>query len=560
MVILAAVGLEPTLSVNLVKIGVVVALLFLWGLALQWVDRDTDVVKTKREQWNLITISGGMTAFFVLLVPPWPGQLFFVGVGAWLVLAGGAVLAYVFHRNGRVLPANRVLTAAHFKRLTGGEAKKRPLDEKGQRVRLGDAKGKFMSLPDDVDEAKDYQAVQDFMHDLLWRRASDVDMVAAKDKYRLMYRIDGVPQEKAEGVALEQGERVIRYLKKLAGLNVEEIRRPQTGRIKAALLSHNGEIGFTEVRTSGTTAGERIQLHIQSGPVLRRIHELGIAPQRIEALKEMIAKPTGMLLISAPPHNGLTTTQYAILRSHDAYIQNINTLERRRLVELDNITQRTYEGTSADVNYARMLQSILRREPDIVMVSECEDRETAQIATRAAAEDRKIYMGIIAKDSFDALAKYLAFVEDNRLAGKALVGVLQQKLIRVLCTACRESFRPDPATLKKLNLPADKIECFHRPPTKPLVDKKGREIVCPTCQGSGYVGRTGLFELLVIKPDVAELITEGAPINRIKSQCRKNRMYYLQEEGLLKVIDGTTSINEILRGTAPSPNEARAER
>jgi len=217
-------------------------------------------------------------------------------------------------------------------------------------------------------------------------------------------------------------------------------------------------------------------------------------------------------------------------------------------VDLDNITQRVFEGNNADVNYARMLQSILRREPDIVMVGECEDRETAQVATRAAADDRKIYLGLHAKDSFDALGKYLTFADDAKTASKGLIGILNQRLIRVLCTNCRESFKPDPAMLKKLNLPGDKIECFHRPPTKPMLDKKGREVPCPQCQGTGYVGRTGLFELLVVDPAVAQLIAEAAPVAKIKIQCRKNRMHYLQEEGLLKVIDGTTSINEILRG------------
>jgi general secretion pathway protein E len=217
------------------------------------------------------------------------------------------------------------------------------------------------------------------------------------------------------------------------------------------------------------------------------------------------------------------------------------------MLDLDNITQRVYDGTNDDVNYARMLQSVLRREPDVVMVSECEDHETAVIATRAAGEDRKIYMGITAQDCFDALSKYLRLLDDNAAAGKGLIGVINQRLIRLLCTECREAFKPDPATLKKLNLPVDKIDRFHRPPTEPLVDKKGREITCPNCQGSGYVKRTGVFEMLVVDKDVAGLIAEGASINRIKSQCRKNKMYYLQEEALLKVIDGTTSMQEVLR-------------
>ncbi|MGD2111487.1 MAG: type II/IV secretion system protein, partial [Phycisphaerae bacterium] len=148
---------------------------------------------------------------------------------------------------------------------------------------------------------------------------------------------------------------------------------------------------------------------------------------------------------------------------------------------------------------------------------------------------------------FDALGKYLTFLNDNRLAATALLGVVNQRLIRLLCEDCREAFEPDQATLKKLNLPADKIDKFYRPPAEVKKDRRGREVACQRCQGTGYVGRTGIFELLAVDAPVRRLIVDGAPMNRIKAQCRKNKMYYLQEEGLLKVIDGTTSMNEILR-------------
>ena len=539
---------DGTGYINFVKLGVVLLLLLGWAAAAQWIDRDTDVVKTKREQWNLIVLAGAMVAYFVLFIPPWSGGLFVLGLTFWLLIAGGSMLAYVVHRNGRVVPDARILTLGHAKRLASREKEgKHSHSEKGLRVRISDHSGKFVESPRDAEEARAFHAVQEFLHDMLWRRAGDVEMVAGKEKYRLVYRIDGVAVERPEGIPPDDGERMFRCFKKLAGLNVEEIRRPQSGRIQAALLSHEGDPPYAEVRTSGTTAGERLSLHIQSGPVLMRFPDLGIAPARLEQVKQFLGKPHGLFLMSAPPRHGMTTTQYAVLRSHDAYMNNIHALERRKLVDLDNITQQVYEGNNADVNYARMLQSVLRREPDIVLVGECEDRETAKIASRAAADNRKIYLGIQAKDTFDALGKYLTLVEDNALAAKAVLGLTNQRLTRVLCKDCREAFQPDAATLKKLNLPADKIERFYRPPTEPKLNKRGKEIVCPTCQGTGYVGRTGVFEVLVVGPAVAKLIAEGATLDKIKAQCRKNKMYYLQEEALLKVIDGTTSMNEVLR-------------
>lgn len=543
--ILAAGVPEGTGYVSLFKLGIAVVLLFAWAYAAQWVDRDTDVVKAKREQWNLIVLSGGLVGYLAYFVGPWSGSLFWVGTAFWFLITGGAILAYIVHRNGRVVPELRVFTLGHLKRLVS-RGEKATSSEKGLRVRVVDAAGKFVEAPRDADEGKAFDLAQDFLYDVLWKRAADAEMVQGKDGYRVVYRIDGVAVERPEAIAVEDAERMIKYFKKIGGLNIDEVRRPQTGKLTASLLSQTSD-SKAEVRTSGTTAGEKLSLHVQGGLVLMRVPDLGMHPARQEALKPCFGKSTGLIIVSSPSKHGLTTTQYAILRSHDAYMNNIHALERKKLVDLDNITQQIYEGSNTDVNYARMLQSVLRREPDIVMVGECEDRETAKIATRAAGDDRKIYLGLPAKDAFDALGKYLNYVEDNALAGKALLAITNQRLVRLLCKDCKEAFQPDAETLKKLNLPADKIERFYRPPTEPKLNKRGKEIICPTCQGTGYVGRTGVFEVLIVDPMVSKLIAEGAGIDKIKSQCRKNKMYYLQEEALLKVIDGTTSMNEVLR-------------
>jgi|CXWL01.1.fsa_nt_gi type II secretory ATPase GspE/PulE/Tfp pilus assembly ATPase PilB-like protein len=536
------------LYIDPIKIAVSAVLFFAWAWAVQWIDRDTGVVKTQRERWNLIVLSGSFVAFLVFFIPPWSGGLFSLGVAFWLLIVGATMLAYIFHRNGRVVPDARILTVGHLKRLLpGAGVAAKAKSAKGLQIRLNDHSGKFVEMPSTPDEMKSFELVQDFLYEILWRRVSDLDMTPGKEEYRVVYRIDGVAGERPDGIPVANGERIVQYLKKLAGLKVDEIRRPQTGRIQAGLLNAPGEPGFTEVKTSGSTAGERLMLHVQSGPALMRVGDIGLAAQREEIVKGFLGKKTGLVLISSAARHGLTTTQYAILRSHDAYMNNIYALERRKMVDLDNVTQTVYEGANSDVNFARMLQTILRREPDIVLVDNCEDRETARIASRAGAEDRKIYMGIQAKDCFDALSKYVALLEDHAMAAKALIGVTNQRLMRVLCKECREAFQPDEATLKKLNLPAEKIERFYRPPGEQKLDRKGKPIVCTTCQGTGYVGRVGVFEVMAVDPSVAALIAEGAPMNRIKSQCRKNKMYYLQEEGLLKVIDGTTSMNEVLR-------------
>ncbi len=551
---LLATAPQVVVYVNLIKVGVVVALTFAWGLAAQWVDHDTDVVKTKRQLWNMITLGGGLVAYFVLFIIPWNGTLFAAGLAAWLVIAGSGLVMYVIHRNSRVIPDARVFTIGHLKRkIARNPENKKDSVARSMRVRISDHKGDFVGSPTDPKELQAFKLVQDFLYNLLWRRASLVDLSPGKDSYRVMYKIDGVATEDRDGLSTADGEAILQYLKSKAGLNVEEVRRPQTGRIQTALLSHAGDVGYTDVHTSGTTAGERMRLDICTSPTLLRLHELGMATPRLESVRnDVLSQRTGLLVVSSTPHNGVSTTCYAILRSHDAYMNNIHSLERSSLTDLDNITQHNYEGSNTDVNYARMLQTIIRREPDIVMVGDCDDDETAQIAVRAAADDRKIYLGMNAESTFDALSKLISHVEDNALVAQAMRGVLSQRLIRILCTDCREAFRPDEKTLKKLNLPSDKIERFYRPPSEKKLDRKGREIVCDTCQGTGYVGRTAVFELLVVDDAIRALIAEGAPISKIKSLARKNKMYYLMEEALLKVIDGTTSLNEVIRCTKTS--------
>ncbi len=531
-----------------VKLGAVAVLVIAWAFACQWVDLDAILVKTKREQWNLIVLSGGLAGWFVLFFVPWPGNLFFLGLAFFLLLAGGGLLAYVFHRNGRVVKQARVLTWAHVLRLAArAKGEKKEKVDKGIRVLLGTADGKAVKRPDDPTEREAFDEVQEFLFDTLWRRVTDVDLVVGAESVRVVQRIDGVASERPNSLSVETAGHVVNYLKKLTGLNPEERRRPQTGALRAGLLTDSVNLGRVEITASGSTAGEKLRLRVQSPAQLKRINALGLAEPRVESLRQLIKAPSGLVLFSAPKHNGITTTQYAVMREHDAFMQNLHTLEKAPLLELDNITQHKYRH-DPDISYARQVQTVLRREPDVLLIGECEDRETALLACQAAGDDKKIYLAIEAGSCIDALARLLAFVENPPIVAKALLGVVNQRLIRILCTTCRQSYRPDEKLLRKANLPADKIETFYRQPTEPILDRRGRETICQTCQGSGYVGRTGVFEILVVDKSIQALIAEGGPLKAVKVQARKNRMYYLQEEGLLKVIDGTTSLNEILRG------------
>ncbi|MEZ6083109.1 MAG: ATPase, T2SS/T4P/T4SS family [Phycisphaerae bacterium] len=544
---------EPTLAAispyfSFFKIISFLLVFIAWAFAAQWVDRDADRVKTKREMWNSVVLAGGLGGVAIMLIFPWKLNAYYLGLAFWIILAGGTLIAYVVHRNGRLAPNNHVMTIGHFKRviasLKGNKEKK---TDKGIRVKLIGPDKKPIEKPTDPVEADEFDATQDLLFDLMWKRASDADIVIGDDGVRVIYKIDGVVFEQEGVLTRETADQAMAFLKRACGLNVDEKRRPQTGSLSAGLLGGGQKPGGLEVRTSGSIKGERLRLKTSRTGTLLKPEELGFDEKRLAKFQEVLALDTGLVLFAGPAESGISTTQYATLRSHDAYLQNIYSLETNPMMKLDNITQQKHGGASDDVSYARALQTVLRREPDIVMVDQCEDRETAQIATRAARE-KKIYMTMRASSTFDAIARLIALVEDPKPVAEVLVAVVGQRLLRVLCNACREAYQPDEQLLRKANLPVDKIEHFYRPPSEPILDKKGREIICQTCQNSRYVGRTGVFELLVISDALRKLIASGATANQIKSQARSEKMRYLQEEGLLKVIAGQTSMAEVMRG------------
>jgi len=538
--------------ISLAKILPVLVVFVLWSLANQWIDRDAQRIQSNREMWNMLTAAGGYGGLAVLILFPWSGAMFFVGLGFWVLMAGGTMLAYVVHRNGRLPENQRILTPAHVKRLmaqASGDSKSKV--DKGLRVRLVDNEGEPIQRPSEPEELQKFDATQEFLFDALWKRASDVDVLVSQDQAQVVYKIDGVASKQSNGLSTGDSEKVIAFLKQHAGLKLEERRRPQRGKIKAGLIGSESKPGEVEVHTSGSTAGERLRLRMMGGAELKRLPDLGFMGDRLAKFEKFVNQETGLVIFAGPKESGITTTQYATLRAHDAFLQNIYALETEPLMELDNITQKVHRGAEEEVPYARMLQTVLRREPDVVMVSQCEDHTTAQVATTAATE-KKIYIAMRASNCVDAIVRYMALLNNNELLSKTLVGVVAQRLIRALCPACREAYKPDEQLLRKANLPIDKIEYFYRPPSNPIVDKKGREVICQTCQSSRYLGRTGVFEVLVISDTMRKLIVKGAQAAQIKAQARSDKMRYLQEEGLLKVMEGTTSMAEVMRGLRDS--------
>ncbi len=541
---------EPGGYISWIRVLLVLVMILPWLAFCQWVDQDARYVRRiNREMWNGIVLAGGTVGLIVWLLMPWQtAGLFAAGFGLWLVITAGTCAVYVIIRNNIVDPSARVFTRRHIKAWYASLGKKK--EERRavmERVRLTTHDGGKVAVPDDPSKAEPYEAAQTLLYDALWRRASEVEMVVTRNAARLAYRVDGVVTPRHDLLDRDNADRALGFIKDIAGLDLNERRKPQTGNVRGSI---GGNRGMTEieVRSSGTTDHERLSLRIVGEETRLRLHDLGMDDAIMQRFEKLMAEPGGLILVSGPKASGVTTTLYACLRNHDAFMQNLLTLERVPLMELENITQHLYDPTKHEGSFARQLQTVLRREPDVVMVSDCLDRETAHLAVKAAQDGKRIYLGILARDSFDALKKLISLAGDTDGVAATLRGITGQRLIRKLCIACRVPYKPDIQILKKANLPVDKIEHFYRPP-KPeeMVDEKGNPKVCPNCQNSGYFGRVGLFELLGVDNPMRDLIRNGQPVNVIRAQARKTNMLYLQEVGVQKVIQGVTAMNEMLR-------------
>jgi len=220
-----------------------------------------------------------------------------------------------------------------------------------------------------------------------------------------------------------------------------------------------------------------------------------------------------------------------------------------------NVTQTIFSLTdTGTTTYAKKLQSIVRMGADIIGVGECEDAETAKIASAAAKDGKIVYVAMESGSVLQAFGKWLKMVEDRKLVAETLVGISNQRMLRRLCETCKQGYTPNKELLKKFNLPAEKAKVLFRP-GKEVFDKRGKPSMCEDCQGTGFIGRTGVFEMILLDDDLRKAVKTVKQLPELGVQFRKAKMLYMQEQALRKVIAGTTAINEMLRVLAPAKKE-----
>ncbi|HTI49446.1 MAG TPA: ATPase, T2SS/T4P/T4SS family [Planctomycetaceae bacterium] len=376
---------------------------------------------------------------------------------------------------------------------------------------------------------------KDLVTDALARRADTIRIEPKGPQAIITLLIDGFPYpggklSKPEGLAITQ------MLKLLAGLDIKQRKAPQSGGIKADFDSKPFVLNVSSVPVP---EGERLLVRVTNQSLkLEAANEIGMGEDLRQKLRG-ICTATGLLVVAGPPGSGTTTTMFALVRNVDAYIYTIFTLADLGGRKLNQTTP--LEAEPGDDLTATITRAV-RKEANVVLCEPLADGDSLKMML-AKTEDVMLLSEMTAKDVASALLQLVAWSGDAQRLAAGLQGIVTQKLIRLLCTDCRQMYRPKADLLRKLGLPEDLTALYRKPPQSSDPNAE----TCEKCGGIGYYGRTGMFEFLEMSDGMKELIAEQPDANSIRAQMKKDKMLTLQRDGLRLVAEGRTSLEELQR-------------
>ncbi|MCJ7692551.1 MAG: Flp pilus assembly complex ATPase component TadA [Sedimentisphaerales bacterium] len=535
--------------ISVIELVIFLVLFFAWLPLVGWVYRDAGIVGTNEDFWTGIVFGAGIIALIIWQFIP----VFIIGMLLYLIAVGATSISYVMHRNAKVPDFDRVLTADHIKGLLSNEQKK--LDALQDFIFITSNNNEVPIPEARTPDFFGFKAAYNIFADATWRRASDVVLAPTQQDYNVTYYIDGTGL-KQPSIPKNQIDYLIRFVKHLAGLDPDEKRKPQKGKFR---IYKNKENTYWEVATAGSTAGEQILLKHLTQEKIDKLEDLGLLPDQYHLLSSLNRAKQGVFLVAGPKKTGVTTTFYALLRNHDAFMSSISTLEKKPTGELPNITRNVYTlSDTGTTTYAKKLQEVVRMEPDIVGVADCEDAETAKVACAAAKDGKVVYVALDAENAIKAVGKWMKLVDNKAAAVRNLIGVSNQRLLRKLCEECKQAYEPNKELLHKFNIPADKAKVLYRA-GKEIYDKRGKARICENCQGTGFVSRMCVYEIILLNDELRKAIFQAQSLAEVGTHFRRAKMLYLQEQALKKVVSGITAINEVIRVLSGAKKQNRTK-
>jgi type II secretory ATPase GspE/PulE/Tfp pilus assembly ATPase PilB-like protein len=542
-------------TISLLKLLPIVFLYLIWVKSADWVNRDTQIFHLGYGKWNTILFFPFLAALLLLAFPLLPIQPpYFLTIGVLAVLYLATFVPYVVIRNKVVELHQKIFTASWFRFELANLGSKvglkidseRKADyEKGAAVELMAAGG----ADDRANQANliaarqspGYLLVKELIADMIGRHSDRVILDYTQEAVTARYLIDGV-WHNGEARERESGDIMLAVMKTLANLNATERRKKQSGKFAAKYQEHSY---MCPLACQGVQTGERVMLSLLGGyqRSYKSYEDLGMRTKLAEQWSALMGRDKGLIVIAAMPEGGLTTLTDVSLMETDRLLRDFVAIEseQHRERDIENLEVTTYNAAAGETP-ATILPRLIRKYPNVYVLRDFSDTEAVKLLLSEIDEDRLVVTTVHAKEAAEAPLRLLQMKVPQRDLAIKLTAVLSMRLIRKLCDACKVPYAPTPDMLKKLGIPAGKIEALFRTP-KPEEQEKP----CPECGNIGFKGRTGLFELMVVDDKIREVLTRAPQLELLRKAARVAGMRTLQEEGLLLVAKGVTSITELQR-------------
>ncbi|MEO0514615.1 MAG: ATPase, T2SS/T4P/T4SS family [Planctomycetota bacterium] len=401
-----------------------------------------------------------------------------------------------------------------------------------------DDRGESIDLEDLIAQADDNRVkrlLNLVMLQAIKDKASDIHFEPFEDEFKMRYRIDGVLYEMIpppRHLALP----IVSRVKVMANLNIAERRLPQDGRIELVV---NGKPVDLRIAVLPTMFGESVVMRVlDRGNVNLDLEKVGMRPDDLETFRQLIRKPNGIVIVTGPTGSGKTTTLYSALAELNEPTEKILTAEDPVEYDIDGLCQ-VQVNTEVGLTFAAALRSFLRQDPDVILVGETRDLETARIGVQASLTGHLVFTTLHTNDAPSSIARLLDLGLESFLITATIEGILAQRLVRKICPRCKEAYTPSEDELFMLNLKPEDLE--------------GRQLFrgvgCDYCNQSGYKGRMGLFEIMMFDDEIRDLIMKQASTQILRAEARKRGMRTLRQGGLMALYDGLTTIDEVVKET-----------
>lgn len=533
---------------SIFKLIPLLIIFLIWVFFADWVNRDADYSKMPHVPWNMIVVFPMSIAVILALVIPF----FAVGIILTSLALLVPMIVFVTQRNAKVHSDDKVLTAAHISAVMSGTSQKRSGKE-GETEGKGPPIGLVpMGAEQDLlnksnlllaKQSPGYVVAREVLFDAIKRHADKIILDYTSEIVSVRMEIDGVWHD-AGNRDRETADPMLVVLKKISNLNTDDRRSRQKGNFGT---SYRGRKQTWNFGSQGTKTGERavLQLRTKIGSNLSTLEDLGMRPKLIETVKRLLKMKSGILVFSSMPSGGLSATLSAALVAADRYTRHIITFEDESHVEvdIDNIDVNTFRGADDNSPVAELVK-LFRTEPDAMVVPDFHGAEVLEFLCDQVNKHSKLIIGTVrAKEAPEALLRMLAYKASTEKIAPAIQAVVNQRLIRKLCEYCKEAYNPSPELVKKLGLPTQRIDTFYREPQ----NRTEEDEVCGKCGGIGYRGRTAIFEVLVMNDAIRGALVKQPKIDVLRKLAQESGNRTLQEEGIVLVARGITSLSELQR-------------